>query len=68
MIIRLISHGEFFSYLEDGEEKKFEVYFGDISEPGFLEYHERMQPFILWYIDAASYIDVDDERWRFVIV
>lgn len=54
--------------MEDGEEKIFEVYLCDVSEPGFLEYHERMQPFILWYIDAASYIDVDDERWRFVIL
>ncbi|XP_068232227.1 histone acetyltransferase type B catalytic subunit-like [Palaemon carinicauda] len=54
--------------MEDGEEKTFEVYFCDISEPGFLEYHERMQPFILWYIDAASYIDVDDDRWRFIVV
>ncbi|XP_066978661.1 histone acetyltransferase type B catalytic subunit isoform X1 [Macrobrachium rosenbergii] len=54
--------------MEDGEERTFEVYFCDISEPGFLEYHERMQPFILWYIDAASYIDVDDDRWRFIVV
>ncbi|KAK7086526.1 histone acetyltransferase 1 [Halocaridina rubra] len=52
--------------MEDGEEKTFEVYVCDISEPGFVEYHERMQPFILWYIDAASYIDAD-EKWCFLV-
>ncbi|RXG60256.1 Histone acetyltransferase type B catalytic subunit [Armadillidium vulgare] len=32
---------------------------------GFLEYHERLQTFLLLFIDASSYIDTDDERWRY---
>ncbi|XP_069187293.1 histone acetyltransferase type B catalytic subunit isoform X2 [Procambarus clarkii] len=52
----------------DGEEKTYEVYLCDISATGFLEYHERIQTFILWYIDAASYIDVDDDKWRFFLM
>ncbi|XP_071526683.1 histone acetyltransferase type B catalytic subunit isoform X2 [Panulirus ornatus] len=53
--------------LESGEQKTFEVYLCDVSTTGFLEYHERMQTFILWYIDAASYIDVDDDKWKFFV-
>ncbi|XP_076028263.1 histone acetyltransferase 1 isoform X2 [Oratosquilla oratoria] len=52
----------------DGKAKNFEVYMHDISPSGFNEYHERLQTFILWYIDAASYIDTDDNRWRFFLV
>ncbi|XP_069951943.1 histone acetyltransferase type B catalytic subunit isoform X2 [Cherax quadricarinatus] len=53
--------------LEEGEEKTYEVYLCDISATGFLDYHERIQTFLLWYIDAASYIDVDDDKWRFFV-
>jgi len=52
----------------DGSERTFEVYVHDISPPGFKEYHERFQTFILFYIDAASYIDTDDEKWRFFVM
>ncbi|KAG0715887.1 Histone acetyltransferase type B catalytic subunit [Chionoecetes opilio] len=52
---------------EEGKEKTFEVYRCCASTPGFLPYHEHFQTFILWYIDAASYIDVDDEKWRFFV-
>eukprot|EP00794_Sanderia_malayensis_P003757 gene3757-4279_t len=46
----------------------YEIYQADISVQRLREYHERLQPFILWYIDAAMYIDVDDERWNFFLV
>jgi len=52
----------------DGSEKTFEVYAHDVSPPGFKEWHERLQTFILFFIDAASYIDTDDEKWRFFIM
>ncbi|UYV83403.1 HAT1, partial [Cordylochernes scorpioides] len=50
---------------ENGDTHTYEIRKTDYSTPGFLEYHERMQSFILWFIDAASYIDSDDERWDF---
>jgi histone acetyltransferase 1 len=34
--------------------------------PGFLEFHRRMQVFILLYIEAGSYIQEDEEKWEFV--
>ncbi|CAL1528340.1 unnamed protein product [Lymnaea stagnalis] len=51
-----------------GEEKQFEVYYLKIEEAGFREYHSRLQSFIKFYIDAASYIDVDDEQWDYFLL
>lgn len=53
---------------DGGEKRIFEVYYCEISTPGFLAYHERLQTFLLWYVDAASFIDVDDEQWTFFTV
>ncbi|XP_016131770.1 histone acetyltransferase type B catalytic subunit-like [Sinocyclocheilus grahami] len=40
----------------------------DTSCPGFREYHERLQTFLMWFIETASFIDVDDDRWDFFLV
>ncbi|XP_075984433.1 histone acetyltransferase 1 [Anticarsia gemmatalis] len=53
---------------DGGEKRSFEVYFSETSTPGFLAYHERLQTFLLWYVDAASFIDVDDDQWTFFTV
>ncbi|CAG4959935.1 unnamed protein product [Colias eurytheme] len=50
---------------DGGEKRTFEVYYCETSTPGFLDYHERLQTFLLWYVDAASFIDVDDDQWTF---
>eukprot|EP00118_Oscarella_pearsei_P019170 m.202116 g.202116 ORF g.202116 m.202116 type:complete len:406 (+) comp39604_c0_seq41:38-1255(+) len=44
---------------------QYEVYQGDIMTPRLRQYHEKLQVFLLWFVDAASFIDVDDEKWRF---
>ena len=56
-----------FSYAE-GFDRQFEVYKCDIDVPGFREFHARVQPLLLFYVDAASYIDVDDDRWVYYVV
>lgn len=48
--------------------RRFDIFRVDFSFPGFRAYHERMQTFLLWFIDAASYIDVDDDRWECFVV
>lgn len=53
---------------ENRQSKEFEAYQCDVKVPGFCKYHERLQTFILWYIDAASFIDVDDDKWRFFVL
>ncbi len=35
--------------------------------PGFIPYHKRLQPWIMFYIDAASYIDSDDPNWLYFL-
>lgn len=53
---------------KDNDVRKFEIYQTDIETPGFREYHERLQTFIMFFIDGASYIDVDDHRWKFYLI
>lgn len=48
--------------------RHFEVYRCDHSVPGFLDYHKRLQPWIMYYIDAASYIDSDDPNWLYFVM
>nr|CAG4640040.1 EOG090X06NC [Daphnia pulex]SVE84882.1 EOG090X06NC [Daphnia pulex] len=55
-------------YKGSAAEKNFELYSCTIEEPSFRSYHERLQTFLLWYVDAASFIDVDDDRWRFYLI
>ena len=43
----------------------FQVYQSTVADQGFKDYHERFQFFIMFFIDAASYIDVDDDKWIF---
>ncbi|KAL4075387.1 acyl-CoA N-acyltransferase [Scleroderma yunnanense] len=38
------------------------------DDPGFKEYHRRMQLFILLYIEAGSYINDEEEGWEFVVL
>ncbi|XP_054712533.1 histone acetyltransferase type B catalytic subunit-like [Uloborus diversus] len=45
------------------ENETFEIYRADLTDSGFQEYHKRMQTLILWLIDAASFIDQEDDRW-----
>jgi histone acetyltransferase 1 len=51
--------------LQEGSNRKFEVFLSDESVPGFRDFHARLQPWIMFFIDAASYIDIDDNNWRF---
>ncbi|WAR05561.1 HAT1-like protein [Mya arenaria] len=60
----------YYSNIDDfnGEKREFEIYKTDIECPGFREYHQRLQTFVLFFIDAASFIDVDDDRWSFYLL
>ncbi|CAK9809279.1 Histone acetyltransferase type B catalytic subunit [Anthophora plagiata] len=61
-------HGELLNSFSINDEdciRKFEVYKADMTYKGFREYHQRLQTFVLWYIDAANFIDIDDDRWHY---
>ncbi|EMP38671.1 Histone acetyltransferase type B catalytic subunit [Chelonia mydas] len=53
---------------EAGEDITYQIYQADMTCPGFREYHERLQTFLMWFIETASFIDVDDERWNYFLV
>lgn len=50
------------------EVVEYEVYHATWNDPGFREYHRRMQIFILLYIEAGSYISEDDDAWHFFVL
>lgn len=52
---------------ENNTSRTFEVYECNINTPGFLNFHARLQTFLLWFVDAASYIDITDEQWMFFV-
>ena len=56
------------SFSTDDGERNWEIYMCEVTTPNFLKYHERLQTFVLWYIDAASFIDTDDDHWRFFLL
>ncbi|KAF6215715.1 hypothetical protein GE061_000046 [Apolygus lucorum] len=45
----------------------FEIYHCTTQTPEWMDYHSRLQTLILWFIDAASYIQADD-HWRFFVL
>uniref|UniRef100_A0A673M446 Histone acetyltransferase type B catalytic subunit n=1 Tax=Sinocyclocheilus rhinocerous TaxID=307959 RepID=A0A673M446_9TELE len=57
-----------FGRLSLREDLTYQIHKVDISCPGFREYHERLQTFLMWFIETASFIDVDDDRWDFFLV
>lgn len=54
--------------LKTPTKKQYEVYYSTGKEAGFTALHERMETMIVWYIDAANYIDSEDEKWRFYVI
>lgn len=57
-----------FFFLENNEEHTYEIYHCGTNMKDFIEYHERLQPFLLWFIDGASFVDTDDEKWQFFVL
>ncbi|KAF5274577.1 hypothetical protein FQA39_LY07189 [Lamprigera yunnana] len=47
---------------------KYTINLCSTEEPGFSEFHSRFQCMIVWFIDAASQIDVEDPNWMFFYV
>jgi len=59
-----------FDHEIDAENKRFEIFkvgsVESLSNPdSFLTFHERLQTFLLWFVDAASFIEIDDPKWTF---
>uniref|UniRef100_A0A069DTJ6 Histone acetyltransferase type B catalytic subunit n=1 Tax=Panstrongylus megistus TaxID=65343 RepID=A0A069DTJ6_9HEMI len=54
---------------QDGLDlKTYEVYVNDTTDPNFLEYHKKVQTFVILYIDAANYVNPDEGNWKFFLL
>lgn len=42
---------------------KYKISLVDVKDDQFIEFHKRFQTLIIWFIDAANFIDLGDERW-----
>ncbi|VDD84592.1 unnamed protein product [Mesocestoides corti] len=54
----------------DGKSREFVVHFVDYASPdfeAFSSYLTRMEPFVLFFVDGSSFIDLDD-RWNFYVL
>lgn len=65
-------HGEKvyeYQHTVTGCSRCFELFNPSImKDSGFKQYHERMQTFLLWFVDAATYIDDDDDKWEYYTI
>lgn len=53
--------------VSNGRQRNFEFYRCDMQTKGFAAFHVRLQTFLMWFVDAASYIDADDPSWTFFV-
>lgn len=62
--------GEKFSEyrLNDDDDRVYEIYKATFVTPRFKEFHRRLQIFVLFYIEAGSYIDEDDDKWEIALI
>lgn len=40
----------------------------DFDDDEYTELHQRMETLIVWFIDAASYIDTTDKKWKIFVM
>lgn len=52
----------------DGDKKTYQVYVIEDESNSFREYFNRLQTFVLWYIDSSNFIDFDDTKWKIFIM
>ncbi|KAH9526411.1 histone acetyltransferase 1 [Dermatophagoides farinae] len=53
---------------QQAQKRHFCLFKANNSVPGFVAYHERMQTFLMWFIEGASYIEIDDDHWDFFVL
>lgn len=40
----------------------------NIFEPGFKDFHQRFEPILIFYIEGANFIDMEDDKWSVVYI
>ncbi|KAJ3144564.1 histone acetyltransferase 1 [Geranomyces variabilis] len=55
-------------YSNEEEDVSYMIYSANFRTPGFVHFHRRLQTFLLWYIEGASYLQEDDNHWEMVLL
>jgi histone acetyltransferase 1 len=50
------------------EQVTYQIYHGTFNTPGMREYHERLQFFLLFFIERMSFIDSTDPIWELLLM
>eukprot|EP00762_Andalucia_godoyi_P001998 ANDGO_02531.mRNA.1 Histone acetyltransferase type B catalytic subunit DDB_G0275159 len=45
-------------------ERVFEIWESSFGDPACRAFHDNVQTFVLWYVDAASVLPLDDHKWQ----
>ena len=53
---------------ETHEDLSYTLYQGTFDTPGLREFHERLQIFLLFYIESSNYIDSSDPIWQIILL
>ncbi|ORX43465.1 acyl-CoA N-acyltransferase [Hesseltinella vesiculosa] len=53
---------------DEGTQEQYQIFKSSFKDPGFREYHRRMQFLVLLFIEGSSYIEDDDEKWEIYTV
>lgn len=56
-----------FTTVSDGVQRHFEFFLLETVSQKFINFFSRLETFILWFVDAASYIDLDDPQWNYFL-
>lgn len=48
-------------------EYSYHVFHGRFNDPAVRDYHERLQFFLLMFIDRSSFIDAEDLVWEVLV-
>ncbi|ELR24340.1 histone acetyltransferase type b catalytic subunit [Acanthamoeba castellanii str. Neff] len=62
------SGGSGTSATDDGTTVEYEIRKGSFAMEDLRQYHERIQLFLIWFIDRSSYIDDTDLDWELYFI
>lgn len=53
-------------FIDDNNFRIFKAHLCSVHEDGFRQVHNRFQTLLLWYIDGANFIDLEDVHWEII--
>ncbi|XP_028136374.1 histone acetyltransferase type B catalytic subunit [Diabrotica virgifera virgifera] len=60
--------GEFFEDPSVEVQYTYKITQCDIADEDFKKFHQAFETYVIWFIDGATFIDLDDEKWEIFYV